>query len=174
MTQRRVIQSRSKDLVVLLGDLKRLHEEMLGVIRQKLAAMRQADTDALNSCLARERFLADRISQQEGLRQQLVQIIGKALGLELEARRTLTLSVLAEGLPEPERTQLLGLAAALRECLGQIESANKVAALVTGEMLKHFRQVYSAMARAGQTTGTYSSGGQLTTDRPTQVFDAVG
>ncbi len=169
-----MVESRSRDLVALMCDLKELHEELLSVIGQKLAAMRRADTDALNSCLARERFLSDRIRQQEGLRQQLVRLMGQEIGLPAEAAQQLSLRDLAEELGEPRRAQLLGLAASVREVLAAIDRSNKVATLVTEEMLKHFRRVYAAMARAGHSAGTYSSGGELTTDRPARVFEAVG
>jgi len=174
VTARGAIESRVGDLVVLLGDLKEVHEELLAVIQQKLAAMRRADTEALNSCLAREQFLTDRIRQREGLRQQLVQLIGRELGLSSEQVQGLSLRELAERVDEPRRGQLLALSACIRETLGAIDAANRVAALVTGEMLKHYRQVYSAMARSGPSMGTYSSRGQLAADRPAQVFEAVG
>lgn len=174
MTQRNQVVARSGNLVTLMGDLKKLHDEMLSVIQQKLNAMRRADTDALNSCVARERFLAERVQKQEGLRRQLVQILWKELGLPSEQSSGLGLRDLAERLPEPRRGQLLVLGEELRELIGKIDNANKVVALVTGEMLKHFRHVHSAMARSGPSTGRYAANGQIAVERPTQVFDAVG
>lgn len=174
MRKRRVVESRSGELIVLLGELKALHEELLEVIQQKLAAIRRADTDGLNSCLARERFLSDRILQRDGLRQQLVQLIGKALEIDPDRVRHMSLSELAEELSEPVRGQLLGLSADMRQTLLAIDSANKVAALVTDEMLKHFRQVYAVMAQSEESAGTYTARGRRTDDRPVQVFEAVG
>jgi hypothetical protein len=174
VTSRRIIESRSSELVFLLGEFRKLHEELLAVIQHKLAAMRRADVEAVNSCLAREQFLANRIRQQEGLRQQLVQLIGKELGLAAEQTVRLSLKGLAERLEEPCRGRLLAQAAALRETMMTIDRANKVAAMVTGEMLKHFRQVCMAMARVGQSTGTYSPAGRLNSEAPARVFEAVG
>jgi hypothetical protein len=174
VTSRRIIESRSGELAFLLSDLKKLHEELLAVIQHKLAAMRRADADAINSCLAREQFLVGRIRQQEGLRQQLVQLIGKELGLTPEQAVRLPLKALAERLDEPRRGQLLAQAAGLRETMLGIDRSSKVAAMVTGEMLKHFRQVCLAMARAVQSTGTYSPTGRLNSEAPAGVFEAVG
>jgi hypothetical protein len=174
VTTSKTIETRTGELIVLMGDLQKRHEELLAVIQQKLAAMRRADTEGLNSCLARETFLADQIRQREGLRQQLMQLINKELDVPAEAAQRLSLRELAERFNEPRKGQLLGLAAGLRKVLISIDSANKVAALVTGEMLKHFRQLYAAMAQAGQSSGTYSAGGRLTAGKPVQVFDAVG
>ncbi len=174
MTRRSQLEARSGDLVNLMGDLKTLHSDMLSVLQQKLAGMRRADTEAINSCTARERFLAERVQEREGLRRQLVQILGKELGLSPEQSAGLGVRDLAERLPEPRRGQLLVLGEALRELIGKIDNANKVVALVTGEMLKHFRHVYAAMARSGPSTGRYASNGQIAVERPTQVFDAVG
>lgn len=174
MNQRGTLESRCRELIGLLGELRELHEELLAVIQQKLAAMKRADTDGVGSCVARETFLSNRIREREGFRQQLGQLIARELGVGPEAARKLSVTQIAEHVPEPRRGQLLALSAGTREVLRSIDEANKVAALVTGEMLKHFRQVYSAMARTGASTGTYSAGGRRTPDRPVQVFDAVG
>ncbi len=171
---RRVIESRSAELVVLMGELKRLHDDLLSVIQQKLNAIRRADTEGISSCLARERFLVDRIRQQEGLRQQLVQIISKEMGSGATQPGAMSLSDLALQLAEPRRGQLLALRAGLRETLLEIDRRNKVAVLVTAEMLKHFRQVCAAMAKVGRSGGTYSPAGQLDSGQLPSVFEAVG
>jgi len=170
----RVVESRTGELMVLVGELRALHEELLAVIRQKLTAIRHADIEGLGSCQAREQFLSDRIRQREGLRQQLVQLIGKELGMTAEQTVRLPLSSLAERLTEPRRSQLLALAASTRQVVLAVDHNNKVSALVMGEMLKHFRQVCLAMARTGMSTGTYSSGGRMAPDLPARVFEAVG
>jgi len=174
VTADRVIESRTGELLIVMGELKQLHEELLTVLQQKLAAMRRADTEGLNSCTARQRFLVDRIRQKEGLRRQVVQLIGKAMGMPAERAADWPLRELAERLPEPRRGQLLAQAAVVREILLAIDKTNTVAALVTGEMLKHFQQVCAAMARTGQSTGTYSSAGRLNSEPPVGVFEAVG
>lgn len=174
MNDRKALQSRCGELVVLLGDLKELHEQLLGVIQQKLAAMRRADTDGINSCVAREKFLSERIRQREGLRQQLVQLIARALDVPSESAQEMSVAQVAEHLPEPRRGQLLTLSTATREILETLNEANRVAALVTSEMLKHFREVYSAIARTGGSVGTYSAGGERMQGRSVQVFEAVG
>ncbi len=174
MTAEKVIESRSGELVTLLGELKGLHEELLRFIEQKLEAMRRADTEKLNACLSREQFLAQRIAEREGLRQQLVQLIGRAMDLTQDQTERLTVKDIADRVAEPRRGQLLGLAAGIRQTLQAIHARNQVAALVTDEMLKHFRQVYTVMAKSGPSTGRYSPAGTPATDRPRQVFEAVG
>jgi hypothetical protein len=157
-----------------LGDLKKLHDELLAVIQHKLGAMRNADMETINSCLAREQFLVNRIRQQEGLRQQLVQLIGKELGVAAPPSGAISLPRLVERLDEPRRGQLLSLAAGLRGAMQAIDGCNKVAALVTSEMLKHFRQVCMAIAQAGHSAGTYSQAGRMNSEASVGVFEAVG
>lgn len=161
-------------MVKVLSELKRLHDELAVVVREKLSAMRKADTDAMRSAVAREEFLAQRIHEQDGLRKQIVQLIGEQTGIPAAQARAMTVSEFAGRVAEPSRSQLLVLAAALREKVKETAEANRVAAIVSQEMLKHFRRIYQVMARANVVPGVYSWTGRTELRPGSTVFEAVG
>ena len=65
-------------------------------------------------------------------------------------------------------------AAGLREKVEEIERLRVTTALITEEMLKHMRDVFSVMTSPAQDTGVYSrTGGREDASSP-RVFEAVG
>jgi hypothetical protein len=167
-------EQRVGQVVKVLGEMKRLHDELAVVVRQKLAAMRAADTDGMRSAVAREEFLARRIREQDGLRKQVLQLLGEQMGMSAAQARAMTLSELAGRVNEPSRSQLLLLAATLRETVRETAECNRIVAVVSREMLKHFRQIYEVMAQASGTPGVYSWTGRAEVRPGTAVFEAVG
>jgi len=167
-------EQRMAQVATVLGELKRLHGELGFVVQQKLDAMRKADTDAIHAATAREEFLAQRIREQEGLRRQILQLIGEANGMPAARARAMTIRELAELAAEPLRSRLLAAGAALRETVVETAERNRVAAIVSQEMLKHFRQVYQVMARTNGVQGGYSWTGRAETRPGMAVFEAVG
>ncbi len=169
------LDKRVGQVVQVLSELKHLHDELALVVRRKLDAMRAADTDALRSAVAREEFLAQRIREQDGLRRQIVELIGAALGRSAAESRAMTVSELAECLGEPARSRLLLLAGALRERVRETGELNRVAGAVSREMLRHFRHVFQVMAQASPPSGgVYTRSGFTETRTGMSVFEAVG
>jgi hypothetical protein len=167
------VEQRVGQLTQVLGEMKRLHDELAVVVRNKLAAMRAADADRLRSATSREEFLTGRLREQDGLRKQLLELIGATFGIDPKAARQMCVRDLADRVAEPMRSRLLGLAAALRERVTETAEVNRVAAVVTHEMLKHFRSVYETMARATASAGVYSRTGQTERCTEMNVFNAV-
>lgn len=169
------VEKRVGQVVKVLGELKRLHDELAVVLKGKLEAMRKANTDALRSATTREEFLLQRIREQDGLRQQLMDLVGELVGWPPGEARTATVSRLAGHVAEPLRSQLLALAAALRERVQETAESNRVAAMISGEMLRHFRRVFQTMAQGNpRQAGVYSRTGLADTRAATKVFEAVG
>lgn len=166
-------EQRVAQLVTVLGELKRLHDELAIVVQRKLDAMRAANADAIRSTCSREEFLAQKIREQDGLRRQLLELVGTQMGLAGEVARAMTVTELADRVGEPARSRLLVLAAALRERVRATADTNRVVGLVSHEMLKHFRQVYGVMAEANRAPGLYSRRGRNENPAIT-VFEAVG
>lgn len=167
------LEQRLDQLVTVLGELRRLYDELAVVVRNKLTAMRKAETDAIRSACSREEFLTQKIAEQDGLRKQILDLIGELLILGDRKGRTLTITELNGYISEPYRSRLVGLAAALRSRLEETAEMNRVAAIVSHEMVKHFHQVYEVMARANESAGLYSRTGQAVTRPAVTVFDAV-
>ncbi|MCK6456882.1 MAG: flagellar protein FlgN [Phycisphaerae bacterium] len=159
-------------LAELLRGLTSLQEELTTVLESKLDAMRRADTPAMQSATAHERRLLDRLTQLDIERHAIVARAAEALGLP--DRAGLTVRRVAESCGEPDRSRLLVLAEGLRQKMLRVAELNRVIALVTGEMLAHYRTVFTAMARGGEDSGGYSHRGRPQSAAAVRVLDAVG
>ena len=164
----------ARDLIRLLNGLTSLHGELAMHMRNKLEAIKQADSDRIQSITAREMVLANRISEREGLRRQITRNIVANLPLESSADKTPRLSELAEHFAEPVRSKLLATAGALRAQLEEINRMRVKNELITQEMLKHLGEVLSVMRSGGKGTDVYSRAGNRERTSPANVFEAVG
>lgn len=158
-------------LEALLRELTSAQEELALVLGQKLDAMRKADTAAMQSATAREGFLLDRLGQLDMQRHAVLNRVVEAVGLPRSA--SMTLSQIAARLDERTRGRLTKLMQELRERMLRVAEANRVIALVSGEMLAHYRNVFSALTRGSEESTVYTRGGRISGE-PMRVLDAVG
>lgn len=163
-----------RDLGRLLSDMLELHKELAMHMQNKLDAIRQADSDRMQSITAREMVLADRIAEREGLRKQIARRIVAGLGRPSAQADKMKISELAALLAEPRRSQLLGLATGLREKIDQVEKLRITTTLITQEMLRHLGNVLSVMTSGGPREDIYRQTGQREQTRLPVVFEAVG
>ena len=164
----------ARDLVRLLKDLTGLYGELAMHMRNKLEAIKQADSDQIQSITAREVVLANRASEREGLRRQITRRILEGLGLPADPGRGLRLTALAESFLEPLRSQLLVAAAGLRDRLEEIDRMRIKTTLITQEMLKHLGEVLTVMRSGGKGTDVYLRSGRREQAARANVFEAVG
>ena len=164
----------ARDLVRLLSELTELHGELAMHMRNKLDAIKAAETDRITSITAREMVLTERAMEREGLRRQIARQILIGLGLSKSMSEPVKLSDLAERLPEPRRSQVLVAAAGLRTRLQEIEQMRVTTTLITQEMLNHIGEVISAMTSGGPSNDVYGRTGQHHGPAGAHVFEAVG
>ena len=164
----------ARELVRLLNDLSHLHDDLAGLMRTKLDAIRRADSDAIQSITSQEAVLANRLSEREGLRRDLVRNILRELGEDSRTGRSIRMTELAERFAEPRRSQILVAATGLRARLEEIDRIRVTTAMITEVMLKHMDQILSVMTSGGATTGVYSRAGGRETSGRSNVFEAVG
>ena len=162
----------ARDLVQLLSGMMGIHRELAMHMREKLEAIKVADSDRMHSITAREMLLADRLREREGLRKQLTRRLMQELSIEVDPSMKLT--ALAERFPEPRRSQLLVTASGLRESLGQVEQLRVTTALISQEMLKHLAEVMAVMKGGVGGVDVYSRSGQRERAGVACVFEAVG
>ncbi len=166
---------RAHDLVRLLDDMRQLHDELQATIRRRLEAIRRASMDDVHACTSRESYLADRISNRDGLRRQLVRTTAGGFGISSEAAATMTLSSLAERMDEPQRGRILTASASLRGAVEALRTVHRTASVVTLEMLKHFQAITDAVARTGGEPGMYTVRGRLSrSGASARLFEAMG
>ncbi|NLX22212.1 MAG: flagellar protein FlgN [Phycisphaerae bacterium] len=163
----------ARDLGRLLNELMGLHAELAMHMRTKLDAIKRADTDQITAITARELVLADRVLEREGLRRQMTRQLIAGLGVGDKLEEPVRLTVLADYLPEPGRSQVLVAAAGLRERVHEVERLRVTSSLITQEMLKHLGEVMTAM-RSGGPSDAYGRGGKRQRSGGAHVFEAVG
>jgi hypothetical protein len=167
-------KDRVDDLVHLLDGLTQLHDELLTVVHDKLDQMRAGSIEGMQTCAQREEALVACIAEQEGLRKQLLDVIGRGFGAAPQRARNWTASELADRLIEPQRGVLLEAARRLRTSIAEVARANRMAGLVAQEVLKHFRHIFTAVAGGSATQPAgYSPRGDVVSVINRALFDAV-
>jgi|GEM_PF-1066997 len=163
-----------RDLVRLLDQMRSLYAQMFAVIDEKLMAMRRSDVDAMAHAAAKERVLADRLSEREGFRKQLMDAVGDEIGLTGRSGRRLTVSQLANRLEDHHRAGLLAAADRLRKEVSKVAQANRVAGVVAREVVNHLQWVFAAVRPGEEEPSEYSKSGAVVSRSAGPLFDAVG
>jgi len=162
------------ELLQVVDVLERLHETLGDVIDAKLSAMKRADVHAMRDFGEQEQALAARIREREGLRRQIMDRIGDALGFVGGRARTLSAVQLADHLLDPQRRELLDATESLGRSVRRVAQINRVAGVTTREMLHHLRWVVSSVRPQRAATSGYAGDGTLVSPSDTIIFDAVG
>jgi hypothetical protein len=161
-----------RDLTQVLDEIRVLHDELATTLRSKLEAARRADIDALQSCTAREGFLASRIRNRDGLRRQLVDRLAQGIGVTNAPG--MPISALTRSLLPAQREGLLAASVALRRSIEAVGGLNRMSAHITAELIKHVRAATRAMTELQTGATGYLETGRPATAPAARVFDAVG
>lgn len=165
---------RIADLTRLLDTLRIQQQQLLDCIESKLDAVRRADVPAMQRLHRLEARLVKQLRECEGLRRQMMDAIGRALGWPVGAGRTLHVSKLASRAQGPDRAPLLDAAKALRDVVFRVQRANRVVGAVSRNLVDHLGAVFASVApKADEPTG-YSGSGAVVRHTGTLVFEAVG
>jgi hypothetical protein len=163
------------ELGSVLNRLIGLQSELHGAIDEQLDAMRRSDAGDMMAAAQCEGRLCSRISALDERRREIVAALCECTGLVAPAGvQHVSLRMLAVGLDESQRTELLEAGQALREKMLQVAEANRVVELVSREMLAHFRDLFAAFTQDDDSRPTYSRGGSLEAGKGVKVLDAVG
>lgn len=173
-TMREPLVKSLKELTVLLTEMRQLHEGLLSAIQRKMAAIRSADEQGMHASSRRERELADRIREQEGLRRVLMERVGALLGVGPADARKMSMRALAERVEEPARSRLLVLGNELRGLASEVLRLNRIVALVSREMINHFRNVYGTITRGGVDREVYGRTGRTRETATPALIDTTG
>ncbi len=163
-----------RDLVRLLDDLNVAHTELLGAVREKLAAMRRADLHTMREMTIKEQTLARTIQEREGLRRQLTDIIGGKIGLAPGEARTLTVSQLATRLPVESGQALTHSVQKLRDTMHKVAQSNRVAGVACREVINHMKWVFASVRPKDDPPVAYAGNGTLVGSSATKLFEVVG
>ena len=87
---------RLRDLIQLLEQTRDLYGQLLEAVQAKVHAMKRADLHDMREQTQKEHALAKRLHEREGLRAQLMELIGSEMNLSARESRDLTLTQLAQ------------------------------------------------------------------------------
>lgn len=172
MTQR-VESKRLKDLIRLFGGMQKLQEQLRGLIAAKVDAMKRADITAVGEWCRQEQVLAKQLAEREVARRRIMDAMRKELGLPDKDARAVTVSQLASRMSESQRSILQDAADRLRKVALQVVQANRVAGIVSREILNHLKLVFASVKpKEGQPIG-YSGDGAPVGSGKMQILETV-
>lgn len=169
-----VPDKRLRDLLRVLGRLTEQHLELRTAIEGKVERMRSGHVDGLQNATRHERALIESIAEQEGLRRQLMDAIGRGFGISPQAARGLSARQLAERLAGPPRIRLLEAAGRLKTAAAAVSEVNQIATLIAQQVLHHLRCVFQAVATCDQPPDTYTPRGTLQLVPTRRLFEMTG
>lgn len=156
------------ELVALMGGLEGLYGELTQLLESKVNAMRRADVECMSQLGAKEIALTQRMRDRDALRKQVLERIGKSIGLNSARSRTLTVSQLTAHLDEPKRATLMEAAKRLRTAVFRSARVGRLAGAVARDVLEHMRWVFASVRPKGHSNHEY--GGARMEHR---ILDAV-
>jgi len=162
-----------EQLDAVLRALLAEHEKLLALAGDHGRAIAQADAAALSTVLIAQSAAVSRISMLERQRQSIVGEIIRSSGIKPTAKGATgpTMSEVAAHAPEPLRSHLASVAAALRELLNKLHREH-LAIRKAAEMLSmHMEGLMRQVCRGLSHTGTYARCGSI--DSSVQVVSAV-
>lgn len=168
------LTKRVRDLVRLMDDMRELYGQLFTCIDSRLAAMKRADWEAMHAGGERSRSITVRLAERDGLRRQLLDAIGRELGLPPSAGRTLTVSDLAARISPDEASALQAAANRLRPVMAGVGQANRVAGFVARGILEHLRWVFEAVVPRTEHSGGYGGDGAAAAPSNAILFETLG
>ncbi len=161
-------------LARLIERLIASQEELLGVIHEKLEAMRRCEPQGMIAASRREGEVTATALELDEERRRVVGTLCNELGVKHGGGiGMVTLRALAKRLDSQAGAELVRLGDELRRRMVKVAEANRVVELVSREMLAHFKNMFAAFACDEQSPRTYSRGGNLETRLEARVLDAT-
>lgn len=171
---RAIDPKRHRDLLRMLRQLTKLHREIVSLVKAKLDAMKHADVQTLQQCVERERQLVERVQRCEGLRRQLMDVIGDQLGLARGVARRLTVSQLVSYVPKRQGEAILAATGELRNAVADLARVNRVAGVAADGLVKNLTHVFASVRPASGPGDAYTGEGVAPGRSGYRIFDAVG
>ncbi len=152
------------------------HQTLLATLveigREKMDAVRSADSQGLHRCTSREASVLERVLDFERRRKAVVARLAQTL--RLRSPDTLTLSDIANELREPFSSSVRARMLALRAVAVELQHLNRVAAVVARDLHQHIRDVFTVLANANRESVVYGPQGRERMATSKNILDAVG
>lgn len=133
------------------------HHQLQQLLETKLEAIRHCDVGQLETLAEQEARLVQMIRVNEQRRREsLHQLQAETPNAE---RQPWNASRVAEVATEPQRSQWLALVEHFRKTAENCRRLNGIIGIVTQKLIGHTEQVFSVLARAGESIGLYERPG---------------
>jgi hypothetical protein len=100
--------------------------------------------------------------------------IGEALGLSSRSARALSITQLAPRLVDPQRAALTDAADRVRKAVLKVTQANRVAGVVSREILHHLKWIFASVRPRDEKPMGYAGDGAMVPSCGTPMFETVG
>ena len=144
------------ELLALLRELLAGQERLLALALARREAMRTFDMPRLETMAGQERAETVRMAELDKRRLALTGRMRAVLGGGTPA----TVSEVAKRVEEPARSQLLGLAAQLKETMEKVERNSRINATVSETVVKGLAKVLKVVTGLAQHAGLYMRNGR--------------
>ncbi len=158
------------ELLTLLRELLVAQERLLQMALARREAMRTFDIARLEQMAERERTEATSLGLLNCRRQLLVGQFQNLLGRNIEP----TVTEIAKRVAEPQKTQLLVLAAQLKVIVEQVERNTRINATVSEAVVKGLAKVLKVVTGMAQHAGMYMRNGRKAALHGIHLLEVTG
>jgi len=144
------------ELLTLLRELLACQQRLVTLALARRDAMRAFDIERLNAIGAQEHAEMQTVAALETRRKTLIQQFKAVLGRNVDP----TVSEIAKRASEPARTQLLGLAAQIKEAVEVVSRNTRINAAVSEGVVKGLAKVLKVVTGLAQHAGLYMRNGR--------------
>ena len=116
----KMITKRLNDLIRLLEQTRDIYEQLLQTIQTKIDAMRHADLNEMREQTLQEHALAKLLHEREGLRCQIMELIGIELHMSASQARAMTMSDLSKSVSKSDAKRLMEISGTLRDTVTRV------------------------------------------------------
>ena len=169
-----MITKRLNDLIRLLEQTRDIYEQLLQTIQTKIDAMRHADLNEMREQTLQEHALAKLLHEREGLRCQIMELIGIELHMSASQARAMTMSDLSKSVSKSDAKRLMEISGTLRDTVTRVAQANRVAGTTTREILNHLKWVMDSVKPKDDQPINYTDDGTIAPSHDTKLFEVVG
>lgn len=151
----------TEQLETLLTGLLRAHEHLLDASSAQRDAVRTANPAAIQQASDRQANALRVIAALEDQRRALVNSMTAGLPRRAAGAGPVTLTELANQMPEPQRTRLIDLAARVRTAVELAANEQRTLKAATTSLVAHMEGLMRQVARRLSHAGTYGRRGMI-------------
>jgi hypothetical protein len=146
----------ANEILALLRDLLAGQQQLLQLGLARREAMRTFDVSRMEAIAGQEKAAIERLASLDRRRMQVMAQVRAALPRNVEP----TISEIAKRSQEPLKSQLLTIAAQLKETVEQVERNTRINATISEAVVKGLAKVLKVVTGLAQHAGLYMRNGR--------------